>query len=131
MSDSLEQLVQSAKKTGAATGIGIGVFSFKFGRKPSPVGLFRTGLYLPDRSFVDRTLIRVDTAIAGAAQLPKAFQSSIAPKSDRNLADATAAGVFIESTTRVNVPTQKELILNISAAITAGEFTCYVKYLPY
>lgn len=129
MSISMESLVSDAKKNGASVGYGMGCFYFRFGRKPSPIGLYGTGLFLPENYITDGGLVRVNTAIVGT------FAAQFISGSDLLAAQINpAAGTFIPIANRITTTVatgQKELILNITAPITAGEFIGFLKMLPY
>jgi hypothetical protein len=126
---SMEMLVADAKKNGASAGYGMGCFYFRFGRKSSPVGLYGTGLYLPENYITDGGLIRVNTAVVGT------FSAQFIAANDLLAAQINpSAGAVIPIANRITttaITGQKELMLNITTAITAGEFVGFLKMLPY
>lgn len=126
---SMEALVSDAKKNGAAMGYGMGCFYFRFGRKPSPIGLYGTGLFLPENYITDGGLIRVNEAVVGtfAAQFVAAndlLAAQVSPEVDAIIPIANRI-------TTTPLTGQRELILNITSPITAGEFVGFLRMLPY
>lgn len=129
MTISMESLVSDAKRNGAAMGYGMGCFYFRFGRKPSPVGLYGTGLFLPENYITDGGLIRTNVAVAGTFSL-----QFIAPNdllaAQINPAVGTVTPIANRITTTA-ITGQKELMMNITTAITAGELVGFLRMLPY
>lgn len=126
---SIESLVSDAKKNGAAVGYGLGCFYFRFGRKPSPVGLYGTGLFLPDNYITDGGLIRVNTAVVGTFSLQfiaanDLLAAQISPP-------VNTVVPIVNRVTTTPITSQKELMMNITTAITAGEFIGFLRMLPY
>jgi hypothetical protein len=125
----IESLVSDAKKNGAAVGYGLGCFYFRFGRKPSPVGLYGTGLFLPDNYITDGGLIRVNTAVVGTFSLQfiaanDLLAAQISPP-------VNTVVPIVNRVTTTPITSQKELMMNITTAITAGEFIGFLRMLPY
>jgi hypothetical protein len=126
---SMEALVADAKKNGASMGYGMGCFYFRFGRKPSPIGIHGTGLFIPENCMADGLILRVNTAVVGT------FSVQAIAASDLLAAQASpAVGTIVAGTTRIvttPITGQREVALNITAAITAGEFVGFLRILPY
>lgn len=129
MTISIESMVADAKKNGASIGYGMGCFYFRFGRKPSPVGLYGTGLFLPENYITDGGLIRFNTALVGT------FSAQFIAANDLLVAQISpAANSIVAITNRITTTAltgQKELMLNITTPITSGEFVGFLKMLPY
>lgn len=126
---SMESLVADAKKNGSAIGYGVGCFYFRFGRKPSPVGLYETGLFLPENYITDGGFIKVNTAVVGT------FSAQFLAANDLLAAQISpivnAVIPIVNQIVTTPITGQKELMLNISAPITAGEFVGFLNMLPY
>jgi hypothetical protein len=129
MTISMEALVSDAKRNGAATGYGMGCFYFRYGRKPSPAGFYGTGLFLPENYITDGGLIRTNVAVVGT------FSLQFLAANDLLAAQISpAAGAIVPIVNRITttpVTGQKELMMNITTPITAGEFIGFLKMLPY
>lgn len=126
---SMECLVSDAKRNGAAMGYGMGCFYFRFGRKPSPIGLYGTGLFLPENYMTDGGLIRVNQAVVGT------FSAQLVTANDLLAAQVSpVVNSIIPIANRITTTSltgQRELILNITSPITAGEFVGFLRMLPY
>jgi hypothetical protein len=126
---SIESLVSDAKKNGASMGYGIACFYFRFGRKPSLAGLYGTGLFLPENYMTEGGLIRINTAVVGTFSLQfLAANDLLAAQISPPLATVVP---IINRITTSPLTGQKELMLNITTPITAGEFIGFLKMLPY
>lgn len=129
MTISMEALVSDAKRNGAAIGYGTGCFYFRFGRKPSPAGLYGTGLFLPENYITDGGLIRTNTAVVGTFSLQFLTANDLLAAQISPAVNSIVP--IVNRITTTPITGQKELMLNITTPITAGEFIGFLRMLPY
>lgn len=133
MNQGIEDLLIHAKKVNPATGIGVAssgevavIYCDFTNPELGTVGAKKTGLSIPAGALIESGLMRVPAAVTGGFNLQLDAAEDVLP------AQANPAINAIVDVNRVaNTGTEaKELLLNVSAAGSAGAVAIYLRLYP-
>jgi hypothetical protein len=130
---SLEDAVLYAKSVNAA-GVGVAkteefaiiFYDFAKSAAAGAIGVKRTGLYLPAKSFVESGIMRVDTAVVGTFNLQLLAAGDLVPAQTNPVAGALVNAVRVQNNT-----IEREILLNVTAVATAGKALFILRLYPY